>query len=166
MFDRARRRLTALYIGMFALVLGAFSVAFYLVMIRILAPGFDIGSEVTNQQAADLAYQAAVRQIGLALLIGFGVALVVVGIAAWALAARTLDPIRQAHLRQRWFIADASHEIRSPIAAIRTSTEAAVHAWSKEADLRQALRTVVIASERLTQVTADLLLLAQAGDAA
>lgn len=162
MFVRARRRLTVLYIVLFALVLALFSVAFYVVLARILAPTFDIGSEVTNQRAAEIAYQATIGQIGVALLIANAVVLVIVGVAAWLLAARTLDPIREAHLRQRRFVADASHEMRSPIAAIRSSAEVALGGTSTDADLRRALSDVVTTAERLTALTADLLVLAQA----
>ena len=38
MFRRARIRLTALYIALFALVLGVFSLVFYVGFVTILAP--------------------------------------------------------------------------------------------------------------------------------
>ena len=164
MFARARRRLTLLYIGLFALVLGLFSAAFYVALATVLAPAFDIGPEVTSEQAADIAYRATIEQIGLALVVADALALAIVSAAAWLLAARTLAPIRDAHARQRRFVADASHEMRSPIAAIRSSAEAALGGPPDVGELHRALEQVADASQRLSAVTADLLLLARADE--
>jgi signal transduction histidine kinase len=161
MFDRARRRLTLLYIGLFSLVLAVFSIGFYLVLAFVLSPAYDVGPDLTNEQAADLAYRSTIEQIGVALLTADLVVIVFVAAAAWLLAARTLRPIREAHERQRRFVADASHEMRSPIAAIRSSAEAALAGSASQDDLREALTVAADASRRLTDVTADLLLLAR-----
>jgi signal transduction histidine kinase len=164
MFGRARLRLTLLYIGLFALVLGVFSLVFYLGFVTVLAPTFDLGPELTNEQAAEVAYQAMVERIGLALLAANLAMVAVVGVAAWILAARTLRPIREAHARQRRFVADASHEMRTPLAAIRASAEGALAAPASEDDLRRALGIVAESGDRLSRLTNDLLLLARADE--
>lgn len=161
MFRRARVRLTLLYIGLFALVLGIFSGVFYIGFATVLAPTFDLGSELTNEQVAEAAYQLTLERIGIALLAADLLVVAVVGLAAWILAARTLRPIREAHARQRRFVADASHEMRTPLAAIRASAEGALAGAGSEADLRRALATVAGSAERLTRITNDLLLLAR-----
>jgi hypothetical protein len=61
MFRRARISLTVLYIGLFALVLGVFSLDFYVGFATVLAPAFDIDPELTNEQVA---YQITVERIG------------------------------------------------------------------------------------------------------
>jgi len=164
MFRRARIRLTVLYIGLFALVLGVFSLAFYLSFATVLAPTFDVAPELSNDEAARAAYQATVERIGLALLLGNVVIIALVGLVAWALAARTLRPIREAHARQRRFVADASHEMRSPLAAIRSSAEGALIDADDTAGQRRALTVVVDSAERLTRITNDLLLLARSDE--
>ncbi|MGZ8437716.1 MAG: sensor histidine kinase [Candidatus Limnocylindrales bacterium] len=161
MFRRARIRLTVLYIGLFALVLGVFSIAFYLGFLTILAPAFDIGPELTTEAFAEAAYQATVERIGLALVVANVVVVVLVGIAAWVLAARTLRPIDEAHARQRRFVADASHEMRTPLAAMRSSAESALAAANSTDELRAALAVVARSAERLTRITNDLLMLAR-----
>ncbi len=161
MFRRARIRLTVLYIGLFALVLGVFSVAFYLGFVTILAPAFDIGPELTTEAFAQAAYQATVERIGLALLLANIVVVVLVGIAAWVLAARTLRPIDEAHARQRQFVADASHEMRTPLAAMRSSAEGALETAGTVDELRTALQVVARSADRLTRITNDLLTLAR-----
>ncbi len=164
MFTRARIRLTLLYIGLFAIVIGLFSAVFYVGFANVLAPTFDLSAELTNQQAAEAAYQVTVERIGLALVVADIVMIGVVGVAAWILAARTLRPIREAHARQRRFVADASHEMRTPLAAIRASAESVLIGAASEADLRRALVTVASSSERLAGITNDLLTLARSDE--
>ncbi len=161
MFGRARVRLTLLYIALFALVLGVFSVVFYLGLSRALAPDFDIGPELSNQEAADAAYQATIGRIGLALVVADLIVIALVGLLAWILAARTLRPIREAHLRQRRFVADASHEVRTPLAAIRAAAEEAIAREASPDELRAALARIVISAEDLSRISNDLLLLAR-----
>ena len=164
MFAHTRRRLTLLYVGLFVFVLVSFSVVFYVGLATTLAPTFDIGPELTNQQAAEVAYQATLDQIRLA-LVGADLAVVVlVAGAAWILASRTLRPISDAHARQRRFVADASHEMRTPLAAIRASAEGALAASASEEELRSAMGVVVESAERLSRLTNDLLLLARADE--
>ncbi len=161
---RARIRLTLVYIAMFAIVLGVFSVVFYVAFAIVLQPDFDVDPELTNGQAADAAYSAAISRIGASLVIADVAAVLIVGLAAWFLARRTLEPIRDAHLRQQRFVADASHETRNPLAAIKATTEAALEGDHSPEDLRAALRTVDLTVDRLTRLTGDLLVLARSND--
>ena len=164
MFSRTQTRLTLLYIVLFALVLGIFSVVFYIVVTTALAPTFDVGPELTNEQAAEAAYRATVDQIRIALVVADVAVVVLVGVAAWVLAARTLRPIREAHARQRRFVADASHEMRTPLAAIRASAEGALAGPGSGEDLRRALGVVVDSADQLSRLTNDLLILAKADE--
>jgi signal transduction histidine kinase len=161
MFARARRRLTLLYIVLFAFVLSTFSVIFYVVLTVALQPDFDLTPDLTTSQAVELAYQTTVQRVGVALLVGDVLVIGFVGVVAWILASRTLRPIREAHLRQRRFVADASHEMRTPLTAIRVTAEGAAEGDGTTDDLRTALRSVVVSTDRLTRLTNDLLLLAR-----
>jgi len=161
MFGRARLRLTLLYILLFALVLAIFTIVFFVSFATVLAPDFDIGPDLSNEQAANAAYQATIGKIGLAILLADVVVVALVGIAAWVLASRTLRPIREAHLRQRRFVADASHEIRTPLAAIRAAAEEAIARNASPDELRASLSGIVTSAEDLSRLTNDLLLLAR-----
>ena len=164
MFARTRVRLTLLYITLFALVLGIFSIVLYVGVATVLAPTFDLAPELTNEQVAEVAYQATVDQIRVALIIADVAVVALVGAAAWVLASRTLRPISEAHARQRRFVADASHEMRTPLAAIRASAEGVLAAPATADELRHALRIVVESADRLSRLTNDLLLLARADE--
>ena len=161
---RARIRLTLLFVAMFALVLGVFSTVFYVAFSFVLQPDFDIGPELTNAQVADAAYAAAIAQIGASLLIANAVAVLVVGVAAWVLARRILEPIRDAHLRQQRFVADASHETLNPLAAIKSMSSASLEGARSPDELRQALRSIDESVDRLIRLTGDLLVLARSND--
>ncbi|MFE9802906.1 sensor histidine kinase [Streptomyces goshikiensis] len=77
----------------------------------------------------------------------------------------TLDRVFAGVARQRLFIADASHELRSPIANLRTCLEASL-AHPDEVDWPTTVRDALTDIERLQHLTDDLLLLAQLDDAA
>lgn len=164
MFRRARWRLTLLYIVLFAIALGVFAVVFYAAFATVLEPDFDIGPELTSAQAADAAYQATLERIAAALAVSYVVAVALVSIAASLLASRTLAPIREAHIRQRRFVADASHEVRTPLAAIRATAEEASASDRSPAELRIALSRIADAADGLSRLTNDLLLLARTDD--
>jgi len=165
LFERARRRLTLLYVSMFTLAIVVFSLAFLVLVAIVLEPDFDLTPDVFGEQAAQVAYRAAVERIGIALVAADVIAIVFIGVAAWLLAARTLKPIREAHERQRRFVADASHEMRTPLTAIRATTENALRSGTTAAEQQAALSTVAAASAELANLTADLLTLAQSSDA-
>jgi two-component system, OmpR family, sensor kinase len=64
---------------------------------------------------------------------------------------------------QRRFLADASHELRTPIAAIRTNVQALLRgAGADPAERELALRSVAREADRMSRLLADLLALARA----
>jgi len=164
MFRQARRRLTLLYIGLFAFVLGVFSVVFYVGFRTVLGPAFDVAPDLSTAQAAGLAYRVALERVGIALIVANVVTVGLVGTVAWILANRTLRPIRDAHARQRRFVADASHEMRTPLAAIRATAESGLEQATTAEAMRRGMTTIVASTERLTRITNDLLLLARTDD--
>jgi heavy metal sensor kinase len=59
------------------------------------------------------------------------------------------------------FAADASHELRTPVAVIRTGAELALRRERSPEAYREALREIAGESERMTQLVEDLLFLAR-----
>ena len=76
---------------------------------------------------------------------------------------RMLDRLERARARERRFVADASHELRSPIAAIRQQAEVAL-AHPGAIPAGQLARTAHAESLRMQALVDDLLLLAQADE--
>ena len=71
-----------------------------------------------------------------------------------------LDRLAEGARRQREFVSDASHELRSPIAATRTQVEVAL-AHPDRAEPAAVLRGVLAETTRLEVLVADLLALAR-----
>ena len=76
-----------------------------------------------------------------------------------------LDRLEETSLRQRRFVSDASHELRSPVAAIRAQVEVAMRRGDS-ADWPEVGRRVLDEDERLEQAVAELLELARAEEGA
>ncbi|HZE37544.1 MAG TPA: ATP-binding protein [Stackebrandtia sp.] len=103
----------------------------------------------------------AVPKLAFGLTITLGVLAVAVGLALWWAVGWTLRPVEAARAKQRSFVADAAHELRSPLANMRTELEVAERIGATD-DLICDLLTDV---ERLSRMTEDLLLLARMDDA-
>ena len=74
-----------------------------------------------------------------------------------------LDRLQAAGERQRRFVADASHELKSPLAAVQADLEVAL-AHPASADWPDIAARLLAEDERMEQLVADLLFLAQCDD--
>jgi two-component system OmpR family sensor kinase len=63
---------------------------------------------------------------------------------------------------ERRFVADASHELRTPVALLRTELELALRRPRSPDELKASLRSALEETERLSRLADDLLLLARA----
>ena len=75
-----------------------------------------------------------------------------------------LDRLQDSSERQRQFVSDASHELRSPVAAIRVTGEVAL-AHPEAADWPGVVRRMLSDDERMEQIVRDLLNLAREEEA-
>lgn len=75
---------------------------------------------------------------------------------------RLLDQVADHVDRQRQFLADAAHELRGPLTAIRSSLEFTMSRERTAHEYRDALGDVLEETGRLAKLTNDLLLLAEA----
>lgn len=76
---------------------------------------------------------------------------------------RLLERLHLSFDRQRRFMADASHELRTPIAVVRGESEVAISKKDRSAaDYRQSLDVVHEESRRLTTIVEELFMLARA----
>jgi signal transduction histidine kinase len=75
---------------------------------------------------------------------------------------RMLDRLEQAFARQRRFTADASHELRAPLAVIRTEADVTLARDRSSDEYRAALATIASEVERIDALVAGLLAAARA----
>jgi heavy metal sensor kinase len=74
---------------------------------------------------------------------------------------RMLDRIESAFQRITQFTADASHELRTPVALMRAEAEVALRRPRPDSEYREALRHILLESERTTFLLEQLLSLAR-----
>jgi signal transduction histidine kinase len=73
-----------------------------------------------------------------------------------------LDRLEQAFLQLQRFTADAAHELRTPLAALRTIGEVALERGEDSGEYREALSSILEETARLSDTINSLLLLAKA----
>ncbi len=71
-----------------------------------------------------------------------------------------LDRLEKASVKQRQFVSDASHELRSPVASIRTQLETALR-YPDDVDWPDVARTVLAEDDRLDHLVGNLLAMAR-----
>ncbi|HEY9825521.1 MAG TPA: ATP-binding protein, partial [Stenomitos sp.] len=93
---------------------------------------------------------------GLIVMIGF------VAAAGWFLSRLAIEPIRESYQYLRQFTADASHELRNPLALIQTTVQVALSDPDiTQSELRQQLEVLERVTQRLGHLVNDLLFLAR-----
>lgn len=91
-----------------------------------------------------------------------GVILLASAVAGYFLAGKTLKPIENSLNRQKKFVADASHELKTPLTALQTSIEVTLRNKNlKLAEAKKTLKNSLVDIDRLKRLTNDLLALAQ-----
>jgi signal transduction histidine kinase len=120
-----------------------------------LAPGWSV--RISSSAAPLVRQQRTVDQWAL-LAIPF--ALLAAIMAGWMLTGRTLRPVDEAMARQRRFLADAAHELRTPIARARGAGELAL-SEPQGPDDRDALARTQRELEGMSRLVDELLELAR-----
>lgn len=172
-FHKTSLKLAGFYLAILMIISLFFSGVIYQTSVYELqrglqrpVPGFGRGvdnnlielfrEELNNQRLA--AFEEAKQRLLTRLLFINLLILAGGGLLSYYLALRTLRPIEEAHERQSRFTADASHELRTPITAMRSEIEVALmdpKLSVKEA--KEQLRSNLEELEKLTALTEGLL---------
>ena len=103
-----------------------------------------------------------IEQLTRDLIIGISLMIICVGGIGWFLSGIAIEPIQVSYSSLKQFTADASHELRNPIAIIQTNVQMALAYPEAEPQLQQRQLQII---ERLTQklgrLVNDLLFLAR-----
>jgi two-component system, OmpR family, sensor kinase len=75
-----------------------------------------------------------------------------------------LDRLRRSFERERRFVADAGHELRTPVAVVKAELEGALRAGGHDAQVREALVAALEECDHLAQLAEDLLVVARAAE--
>ena len=103
-----------------------------------------------------------IRQLLLDLAVGTMLMVGVVVLCGWWLAGIAMEPVRESYQRLKQFTADASHELRNPIAVIQTNVQVALADPNPEPEFqRSQLEAIERITRRLGRLLEDLLFLAR-----
>lgn len=174
MFQKTRLQLTAWYLLIIMAISIAFSAFIYIgansefnrvlrvQRFRIEHPEFQLQMRAGNTvyfqtipkpAAADPLVLEEARQRVLFILLGVnGVILIFSSIAGYFLAGRTLRPIQEMIDEQNRFITDASHELNTPLTALKTAIE--VNLRNKNLSISQAKKTLISNLEEVDNLQA------------
>ncbi len=120
-------------------------------VIGFLQMGMDISPQVQVLQK----FWQVFTTVG---IVGFVVAL----LAGYYVSGRALRPIKNSWNQQQRFVADASHEMRTPLAIIQSNLDLALsHAENAEVEVLEWVSNAKAEARRLTRLTDDLLTLAR-----
>ncbi|HEY1037392.1 MAG TPA: HAMP domain-containing sensor histidine kinase [Candidatus Paceibacterota bacterium] len=179
-FLKARLKLTLYYALFMAVIIGLFSMtllseidknmhaAYRRHMVRNdifmkefpRTPVFDAGIQRINRIYEEdfLEASKAVRTL---IYTVDAVLLALIVAASYVLAGRTLRPVKQALDDQKRFVADVSHDLRTPLAIMKTETEVALQDGEPSSSHRDALKSNLEEIDKMSSLVSDLLLLAR-----
>lgn len=181
MLHKTSTKLTGVYLAILMAISLFFSANLYQLSVQEIDRGLRRGSPIQNLEAVpglpsqlreqlragrEEAFDEARQRVLVRLVFINLIILVGGGVLCYYLAHRTLRPIEEAHESLERFTADASHELRTPITAMRSENE--VTLMDKNLSLKQAkeqIKSNIEELEKLTELSEGLLRLASGGNA-
>ncbi|MCG8364683.1 MAG: HAMP domain-containing histidine kinase [Pseudanabaenales cyanobacterium] len=105
--------------------------------------------------------QTDLNRLLVVLTLSVPVTLGVIGLTGWILGGVAMQPIRQSYDRLQRFTADASHELRSPLAAILSNAQVALIPNIQASSQADCVKEIETAAKAMSELIDDLLFLAR-----
>ena len=175
-FRTARRRLTLLYVATIAAVVAVLSSALYEFHARDVE-GIERRSAGTEAEgplpATEERRPSEVLRVGLeeylehlgrSILVADVITVLIGGVLSYLLAARTLQPIKEAVQGEQRFFANAAHDLRTPLAVMRSEAEVALRGGPIDpAEARLLITSSLEEIRRMSAMVEQVLDLARSG---
>ncbi len=167
-FSKATLVLTAYYTAGIFVVLVAMNMLMYGLFIknlhiephgnRIVVVPEERG-ESTGEEEIENSVSEEVRENLIETLFYIDILVVLAGAGIGYLLARgALRPIRISYERQKRFVSDAAHELRTPLSVLKAATESSLERERTNTEYIRALKDILDETNMLTTLTDDLLL--------
>jgi signal transduction histidine kinase len=167
-FSRARIKLTALYIAIIAVVVLVLSSSFYAIHdLRVRDLGIresEAGESEAGTRTASRLIDEYLEILQRSIVAADLVTIAIAGALSYLLAGRTLRPIRDLLRSQRQFYANAAHDLRTPLAVMKTETEVALRDPKRiPGEPRRVLESSLEEIDRMSAMVEEMLLLSVLG---
>ena len=154
-FRRAKIRLAISYAVVQLVLFAAFGFGIY----AYVTTAFDF--DVAERDSAIQTAEASFATLRNGILAAYAALVVVVPITSYLLASLAMRPIRASYEAQQRFVDDASHEFRTPLAALQAQLELGLRRRRTDAEYRIILAHSLKSTSQLTEVLDDLLVLSR-----
>lgn len=159
-FQKARIKLTVYYIAIMAIILVAFSSVLIYTIESKIRHGFKdqiVIIETENDPVSNTS-----DEIEMLIYVVDGFLLLIIGFSSYFLAGKTLKPIKEALDAQKKFSADASHDLRTPLAIITTESEVALQNKNPLVnELQHVIQSNLEETKKMSKLVNDLLLISR-----
>jgi len=170
MFRKANIKLTLIYSILFLVSFWAFSIGLYVWMEHSFEDSYiseieEQGESELDEQdmdIANIAVDVALNRLENTLIIFNGAMIIIVPVIAWLMTRRTLAPVQHIHEQQKQFVSDVAHELRTPLSIMSGELEVALRKERTPADYQQVLNSSKQETDRLIELSENLLFLARA----
>jgi two-component system, OmpR family, manganese sensing sensor histidine kinase len=105
--------------------------------------------------------EAPLQQLRMFLSVGVPLALGAIAMTGWLLGGRAMQPIRQSYQQLQQFTADASHELRAPLAGILSHAQVGLMEPIDPQEQQQRLTIISEVATSMSGLVSQLLLLAR-----
>ncbi len=165
-FLRARLKLTVYYtIGVFIILL-VYSLAVYGLFSKNISSNLEYeGSDQEENANVELQIiDKAQDQLQTILFTVDGLVIILIIIFSYYLSGKTLKPIEISYKRQKKFVADTAHELRTPLAVMKTGAEATLSGNGNKDEYKKLTQDSLEEINILSSMVDDLLFLAHSDD--
>ena len=105
---------------------------------------------------------SSLNRLKTSIIVSLIILIIIATLLSTYLAARVVKPIREAYEKQVYFVQDASHEMRTPLAVIKGKLELLAHSWGDTIDDHFEHISKMMSEVRgLEKLNSDLLLLSK-----
>jgi len=163
-FLRVKLKLTFFYTVGILVILVIFSLVVYSLFAKNITQNLEYeGPEYKGKVDIEAQIlEKAQDRLQAILLTVDGLIVIFVGGISYYLAGKTLKPIESAYAKQKKFIADSAHELRTPLAVMKTGAEAVLSdEASKKEEYKKLVKDFLEELNFLTDMVNDLLFLAR-----